>query len=78
MLSSTPPCDPAGALLLSASKCNRHCPATSTRIWLRRTLTNLIFRRFVACSNDQPKIQLGSMVSWFQEYLFCMWFDTMP
>ena len=39
-LLSTLPCNPAGALPLSASKCNHRRPATSTPIWLRRTPSN--------------------------------------
>ena len=68
--SSTPPCDPAGALPSSTSECDRRRPATSMRIRLRRTPSNLIFPCFVAHSNGQPEIQHGLMVSWFWEYLF--------
>ena len=39
-LLSFPPCNPAGTSPLSTSECNRHCPATSPRIWLRRSPSN--------------------------------------
>ena len=40
MSTSTPPCNPAGALPLSASECDCRCPATSMQIWLRHTPSN--------------------------------------
>ena len=42
MLSSYPPCNPAGTLPLSTSEGNRRPPAMSPQIWLRRMPSNCV------------------------------------